>query len=78
MLRDRAVSDPSPRWAMNITSRSARAADLIAAEVRNGAHLNEAMGREVERIVGRAADIQALRTAFPVRTEHAWSAPATG
>ena len=71
VLRDRAVSDPSPRWAMNITSRSARAADRIAAEVRNGAHLNEAMGREVERIVGRAADIQALRTAFPVRTEHA-------
>ena len=71
VLRDRAISDPSPRWAMNITSRGARAADRIAAEVRNGAHLNEAMGREVERIVGRAADIQALRTAFPVRTEHA-------
>jgi hypothetical protein len=71
VLRDRAISDPSPRWAMNITSRNARAAGRIAAEVRNGAHLNEAMGREVERIVGRAADIQALRTAFPVRTEHA-------
>jgi hypothetical protein len=71
VLRDRAISDPSPRWEMNITSRSARAANRIAAEVRNGAHLNEAMGREVERIVGRTEDIQALRRAFPVRTEHA-------
>lgn len=71
VLRDRAISDPSPRWAMNITSRSARAANRIAAEIRNGAHLDQAMGREVERIVGRAADIQTLRTAFPVRTEHA-------
>jgi hypothetical protein len=70
VLRDRASSDPSPRWAMNITSRSARAANRIAAEVRNGAPLNEAMGREVERIVCRTEDIQTLRTAFPVRTEH--------
>ena len=52
MLRDRAVSDPSPRWDLDITSRSARAASRIADEVRNGAHLAEAMGREVERIVG--------------------------
>jgi hypothetical protein len=71
VLRDRAISDPSPRWDMSITSRSARAANRIAAEVRNGAHLNEVMGREVERIVGRIEGIHALRTAFPVRTEHA-------
>jgi hypothetical protein len=71
VLRDRAVSDPSPRWDLNITSRSARAASRIAAEVRNGAHLPEAMGREVERIVGHTQDIEALRQRFPVRTEHA-------
>ena len=71
VLRDRAVSDPSPRWHLDITSRSARAASRIAAEVRNGAHLSEAMGREVERIVGHTQDIEALRQRFPVRTEHA-------
>ena len=71
VLRDRAVSDPSPRWDLDITSRSARAASRIAAEVRNGAHLAEVMGREVERIVGRTPDIEALRHSFPVRTEHA-------
>jgi hypothetical protein len=71
ILRDRAVSDPSPRWHLDITSRSARAADRIAAEVRNGAHLAEATGREVERIVARTQDIETLRRAYPVRTEHA-------
>jgi hypothetical protein len=29
------------------------------------------MGREVERIVGRTEDIEALRREFPVPTEHA-------
>jgi hypothetical protein len=71
VLRDRAVSDPSPRWDLDITSRGARAASRLATEVRNGAHLSEALGREVERIVGRTQDIQALRQAFPVRSEHA-------
>ena len=71
VLRDRAVSDPSPRWHLDITSRSARAASRIAAEVRNGAHLPEAMGREVERIVAHTQDIEVLRQRFPVRTEHA-------
>jgi hypothetical protein len=71
VLRDRAVSDPSPRWDLDITSRSARAASRLAAEVRNGAHLSEAMGREVERIIGRTQDIDQLRRAFPVRREHA-------
>ena len=65
VLRDRAVSDPSPRWDMDITSRSARAASRIAAEVRNGAHLAEAMGREVERIVGRTEDIAGAAPRLP-------------
>ena len=71
VLRDRAVSDPSPRWDLDITSRSARAASRIGAEVRNGGHLPEVMGREVERIIGRISDIEVLRQRFPVRTEHA-------
>jgi hypothetical protein len=71
VLRDRAVSDPSPRWDLDVTSRSARAAARIAAEVRNGADLAEVLGREVERIVGRTQDIESLRQAYPVRSEHA-------
>ena len=71
VLRDRAVSDPSPRWDLDITSRRARAASRIAEEVRNGAHLAEVMGREVERIVGTIESIATLRRDFPARTEHA-------
>lgn len=71
VLRDRAVSDPSPRWDLTITSATARAAGRLAEEVRAGAHLFEVLGREVERIVGSIADVEVLRRAFPVRTEHA-------
>jgi hypothetical protein len=70
-LRDRAVSDPSGRWQLDITSRGARIASRIAGEVRDGAFLAEVMGREVERIVADPAGIETLRNEFPVRTEHA-------
>ncbi|MFG3712730.1 hypothetical protein [Micromonospora sp. NPDC047730] len=71
VLRDRAVSDPSPRWDLDLTSRSVRDADRIAEHVRVGAHLAEALGREVERVVGTPAGVERLRRDFPVRTEHA-------
>jgi hypothetical protein len=71
VLRDRAVSDPSPRWDLTITSRSARTAEHLATEVRAGSHLYEVLGREVERIVARTEHIQTLRTLFPLRPEHA-------
>ncbi len=71
VLRDRALSDPSPRWQLDITSASARAAERIAAEVRAGAHLAEVLGREVEGVVSDPAAIAQLRHDFPVRTEHA-------
>jgi hypothetical protein len=71
VLRDRAISDDSGRWALDINSRGARTAGRLADAVRAGAFLAEAMGSEVERIVGNAADIETLRQTFPVRAEHA-------
>lgn len=72
VLRDRAVNEvAAPRWDLDITSRRARVADRIAEHVRIGAHLSEALGREVERVVARTADVEQLRRDFPVRTEHA-------
>ena len=72
VLRDRAISHPEAQtWSMNIDSASARMADWFAAGVRAGGHLAEVVGAEVERVVGVPAQIQALRTQFPVRAEHA-------
>jgi hypothetical protein len=71
VLRDRAVSDSGSRWDLNITSRTARVADRLAEHVRIGAHLTEALGREVERIIKRTPAIEELRHRFPVRSEHA-------
>jgi hypothetical protein len=72
VLRDRAVNDSEPaRWHMDLTSRSIRDADHIAEHVRSGAHLAEALGREVERIVGVPAIVTRLRREYPLRTEHA-------
>jgi hypothetical protein len=72
VLRDRAVNDTgTARWDLDITSRRARVADRIAEQVRVGAHLSEALGREIERVVGRTPDVERLRRDFPVRAEHA-------
>lgn len=71
VLRDRAVNDPAGnRWDLDLTSRTVRDADRIAEHVRVGAHLAEALGREVERVVADRGDIARLRRDFPVRTEH--------
>lgn len=70
VLRDRAMSDAGDRWDLNIASRTARTANRLAEHVRIGAHLAEALGREVERIVGDTAGIERLRRDFPVRAEH--------
>ena len=72
VLRDRAVSDPTgTRWDLDLTSRTVRAADRLAEQVRVGAHPAEALGREVERIVAAEADVLRLRSRFPLRVEHA-------
>lgn len=72
VLRDRAVNDPTGnRWDLDLTSQSVRDADRAAEHVRVGAHLAEALGREVERVVADRDDVSRLRRDFPVRTEHA-------
>lgn len=72
ILRDRALSDEqADRWHMDITSDRVRLADQIAGEVRLGAHLSEVVGRLVERAVAAEADVDRLRAAYPIRTEHA-------
>lgn len=71
VLRDRAVNDPvDNRWDIDFTSRTVRDADRAAEHVRIGAHLAEALGREVERVVADPSAVARLRRDFPVRTEH--------
>jgi len=72
VLRDRAINDPTgTRWDLTLTSRTVRTADQLAEQVRLGAHLGEALGREVERVVASGVDVQRLRERFPLRVEHA-------
>jgi hypothetical protein len=71
ILRDRALSDVEPaRWHMDLDSDRVRIAESLAAEVRLGAHISEALGRAVERVVATRADVERLRAQFPIRTEH--------
>ena len=71
VIRDRAVNDAEPaRWAMDLTSRTVRDADRLAEHVRIGAHLAEAVGREVERVVADPGDVERLRREHPVRAAH--------
>lgn len=72
VLRDRAISDAANgRWDLDITSRRARTAQRVAEHIRIGADLNEALGREVERVVRTTPAIERLRREFPVHPEHA-------
>ncbi len=72
VLRDKAINDPeSSRWAMNLESGTVRLAEQLAEEVRLGAHLQEVLGREVERIAASKATVASLRLQFPIRAAHA-------
>jgi hypothetical protein len=71
VLRDKSHFDENDLWHLDLTSASVRDASRLADDVRTGAHPAEALGREVERVVGERVKVDALRAAFPVRTEHA-------
>ncbi|HEV8166518.1 MAG TPA: hypothetical protein VGR74_19120, partial [Actinomycetota bacterium] len=71
VLRDRALFDADPaRWQVDLDSAGVRLAEQLAAEVRLGAHISEALGRAVERAVAGKADVERLRDKFRIRTEH--------
>ncbi|MGY1684981.1 hypothetical protein ACI8AK_05265 [Geodermatophilus sp. SYSU D00867] len=71
ILRDRSLFDAEPaRWQIDLDSEGVRLAEHLAAEVRLGAHLSEALGRAVERAVAARAAVQRLRRDFPIRSEH--------
>jgi hypothetical protein len=72
VLRDRAISDVEPdRWVMDLDSAAVRGADRVATAVRAGLHISEALGAEVERMVGDLDEIDRLRAEFPIVEEHA-------
>ena len=71
ILRDKSRSDPDDRWHLDLTSASVRDASRLGDDIRAGAHPAEALGREVERLVGVRTKVDELRKAFPVREEHA-------
>ena len=71
VLRDKSHFDQNDLWHFDLTSASVRDASRLADDVRAGAHPSEALGREVERVVGKRVKVDGLRAAFPVRTEHA-------
>ena len=72
ILRDKAIHDPEPaRWDMDLESATIRRAEQIAEEVRLGSHIQEVLGREIERIAANIETIESLRSRFPMRREHA-------
>lgn len=71
LLRDAAVRDPADsRWQIQIDSAKVRAAIRLGERVRLGVHPYEALGLEVERIVGDWDTVRALRAAYPLRDTH--------
>jgi hypothetical protein len=72
ILRDKAIHDAEPtRWDMDLESATIRRAEQITEEVRLGSHIQEILGREIERIAASRATIESLRSQFPMRREHA-------
>ena len=71
VLRDAAVRYPGDhRWDMAINSSKVRAATRLAERVRLGCHPYEALGLEVERIIGDWDTVRELRKNHPQRSSH--------
>ena len=70
ILRDRALHDGGGKWMIDLDSDGVRGASELAAEVGAGAHLSEALGRAIERVLGDRTTIDRLRASFPIRAEH--------
>ena len=78
ILRDRALHDPAPaagatrgrRWDLDLDSAKVRMAERLAVSVRSGAHLAEAVGREVERAFGGRSAIERLRDRYRLHSSH--------
>ncbi|MEO7589165.1 MAG: hypothetical protein ABIS84_14200 [Arachnia sp.] len=70
VLRDQAVHHADEgQWKIILKSETVRVAAGLAEQVRSGVHLSEALGREVERIVGDPALVSLLRQEFHARPE---------
>jgi hypothetical protein len=71
LLRDAAVRYPGDtRWNIAIDSAKVRAATRLAERVRLGVHPYEALGLEVERIIGDWDTVRVLRQQYPLRDSH--------
>ncbi|MEL1264433.1 hypothetical protein [Pseudoxanthomonas putridarboris] len=67
VMRDAALrNQDDERWHLELDSRKVRAARRLADRVRLGVHPYEALGLEVERIVGGWDEVRELRTRFPL------------
>jgi hypothetical protein len=71
LLRDRALHAPGGLWDIALDSRRIRAALRLAAYIRAGITLAEALGRECERIIGAPERVHELRQKFPSKPEAA-------
>ncbi|HET9899734.1 MAG TPA: hypothetical protein VFR46_01505, partial [Actinomycetes bacterium] len=72
ILRDKAINDPEAgRGKMDFDSTAVRLAKQFADEVRAGSHIQEVLGRAVERAVADRETIKRLRDKYRIREEHA-------
>jgi hypothetical protein len=71
LLRDRAVAartsdeGPADAWDLSLDSRAVRTALGVLDDVRGGVHPAEAVGRLVEQVLPRDADVRRVREQYP-------------
>lgn len=71
LLRDRAVAhrasgeQPTDAWDLSLDSRAVRTALGVLDDVRGGVHPAEAIGRLIEQVLPRDADVRRVREKYP-------------